>query len=1013
MKILHAVWQEGRHPNESGLLHLWMETPDQPTTGIRGGPEYSRHPFAASPGDIQSSLEELLDSSFEEKLPEGEAVLFLPTRRGRPLVSAYTDEPADTVRGYVLPTCWMTAGQAALLLSGLLNRPGQAGVHVSADLQVWAATCRWVLALLARERLVPTLKLDGEGKTANLQWMPVLDDANDTNRLKLLADCMPPSARAVDLEIRSSTETITSFVTHAADALSRRWLSEIFGRLPKSYHGWPQGAIQWLTAVYEGKPVIPGVSNELTRLSRDLKAWSEGLITPLRRGFITCFRLHAPASGLDDWKVQIVLQASDDPSLMMDAQELWRPNKHRKPLIEGSQEQLLADLGRALQVFPELERCLRQATPTAVVLSTEEAALFLHRTAWLLEESGFGVQIPSWASKTGTPWSMKLTVTDAGGQSMPDMPSKLGLDSLLSYRWEVAVGDETLDGDEFLALANAKVPLVMVRGRWVLLDHTKVDQAMKLMQQTKTHRMTLGDALRTASSIEEGLGARVEFQGSLTALNGEEALSTLDAPTRFQGTLRPYQLRGYSWLTFLKQRGLGACLADDMGLGKTIQLIAMMLRERETGATPGPTLLVCPTSVLGNWVREVNRFAPSLKVILHHGPGRRHGQGFIEQAQQHDLIVTTYALVPRDLSSLTALEWDSVVLDEAQNIKNPEAQQARGVRRLRARSRVALTGTPVENRLSDLWSVMEFLNPGLLGTAENFRKRFAYPIERFNHSEAVARLRTVVQPFILRRLKTDTRIIQDLPEKQEMKTYCPLTREQASLYQAAVRSMLSKVEEATGMTRRGLILQTMLRLKQICDHPALYMNDNSTLDRRSGKLMRLLEMLEEAQSAGHRALIFTQFAQMGKMLQQHLTNELGCDVLFLYGEVPQKERERIITRFQSDDGPPFLVLSLKAGGVGLNLTQASHVFHFDRWWNPAVENQATDRAFRIGQTKNVQVHKFICSGTLEEAIDEMIESKVALARQVVGAGEDWLTELSNEQLRQLLTLKEDDVEDVL
>ncbi|OGO40481.1 MAG: hypothetical protein A2Z04_07725 [Chloroflexi bacterium RBG_16_57_9] len=448
-----------------------------------------------------------------------------------------------------------------------------------------------------------------------------------------------------------------------------------------------------------------------------------------------------------------------------------------------------------------------------------------------------------------------------------------------------------------------------------------------------------------------------------------------------------------------------------MGLGKTIMLIALLLHEKSRSSNGNqPVLLVCPTSVVGNWEREVQRFAPSLRTMIHHGASRARGEEFAAQAGQHDLVISSYPLVHRDELDLAGVDWGGVVLDEAQNIKNPSTKQTQAVRKLPAGYRVALTGTPVENRLSELWSIMEFLNPGYLGSQKDFRTRFALPIERYRDQAATQRLKSLVQPFILRRLKTDPKIIQDLPDKLEMKVFCTLTREQATLYEAVVQDALKQIEEAEGMQRRGIILATLTKLKQVCNHPAQFLGDQSSLPGRSGKLARLTEMLEEVFSVGDRALVFTQYAEMGKMLQAHVADALGGEVLFLHGGTPRKQREKLIARFQADEpGSMAFILSLKAGGTGLNLTKANHVFHFDRWWNPAVENQATDRAFRIGQTRNVQVHKYICAGTLEERIDEMIESKLALAENVLGAGEAWLTELSTDQLRDLFTLRRESV----
>ncbi|MBO0705544.1 MAG: DEAD/DEAH box helicase, partial [Candidatus Dormibacteraeota bacterium] len=490
----------------------------------------------------------------------------------------------------------------------------------------------------------------------------------------------------------------------------------------------------------------------------------------------------------------------------------------------------------------------------------------------------------------------------------------------------------------------------------------------------------------------------------------------MEAPPGFRGSLRPYQERGLGWLRFLDRLGLGACLADDMGLGKTIQLLALLLAERseaDGGVRPGPTLLVCPMSVVGNWQREAERFAPDLRVHVHHGTGRLAGVEFREAAAASDLVLTTYSLVARDREPLQEVDWRRVVLDEAQNVKNSEARQSQVVRSLPASRRVALTGTPIENRLAELWSIMDFLSPGLLGSASEFRRRFAVPVERYRNDEAAGVLKRLTSPFVLRRLKTDRAVIDDLPEKVEMKVYCNISREQATLYQAILDDMLGRIEGTEGIERRGLVLATMTRLKQTLNHPAQLLHDGSRLAGRSGKLARLEEILEEVVADGDRALCFTQFAEMGGMLRVHLEERLGREVVFLHGGTPKRAREAMVERFQersaAGSGPAVFVLSLKAGGTGLNLTAANHVIHFDRWWNPAVEDQASDRAFRIGQRRDVQVRKLVCVGTLEERIDRMLEEKRDLAERIVGAGESWLTELSTDELRSLVALSSEAV----
>jgi SNF2 family DNA or RNA helicase len=487
--------------------------------------------------------------------------------------------------------------------------------------------------------------------------------------------------------------------------------------------------------------------------------------------------------------------------------------------------------------------------------------------------------------------------------------------------------------------------------------------------------------------------------GDLLSGQAAERIEPLPTPVGFQGTLRPYQERGLSWLHFLARLELGGILADDMGLGKTAQTLSLLLTERADGATPAPTLLVCPMSLVSNWQKEAARFAPSLRVYVHHGGSRRR-----DGIDDADLVLTTYGTVVRDLSTLRGVEWARVVCDEAQAIKNSGTRQAQAVRAIPARTRLALTGTPVENHLAELWSIMDFCNPGLLGPAKRFRRRFQEPIEVRQDEDAAAALKRATGPFVLRRLKTDKTIISDLPEKNEMKVWCTLTEEQATLYQAVVEDMMAAIEGSEGIQRRGNVLAAMTKLKQVCNHPVHLLKDGSRLPSRSGKLARLEELAAEIVEEGDKALVFTQYAEWGSLLQPYLAAHLDRPVLWLHGGLSKAKRDDLVERFQTDDEPMLFLLSLKAAGTGLNLTAANHVVHFDRWWNPAVEDQATDRAFRIGQSRNVQVRKFICTGTLEEKIDAMIERKKALASSVVGTGEEWISELNTDQLRELFAL---------
>ncbi|OGO05615.1 MAG: helicase SNF2, partial [Chloroflexi bacterium RBG_13_56_8] len=765
---------------------------------------------------------------------------------------------------------------------------------------------------------------------------------------------------------------------------------------------------------------------------RAWQRWSVGGWPSEGASFRLCFRLEPPetesdgeVAGASQWTLRYFLQDIDEPSLLLPAQDVWRERgdvlSYLNRRFDQPQEKLLEGLNLAARLCPPVRRSLRSETPASASLSGREAYTFLRETARLLESLGFGVMVPPWWNEPDA----RLTVR-ARLRAPSDMTSSglLSMDSLVEYDWELALGSERLTREEFDRLARLKAPLVQVRGRWVLLQPDQIEAAIAFWEKQRSHgELPLRDALRLVLASEpqvEGLPVReIQTDEQLTqlldSLGQEDHLQAVPTPSEFVGQLRPYQERGLAWLVFLRRWGLGACLADDMGLGKTIQAIVLLLHQREVNPQLGPSLVICPTSLVGNWRREVERFAPSLRVMVHHGSSRAGGSDFIQQSLESDLVISTYGLARRDVADLTQVRWSHIILDEAQNIKNPLTLQARAIRQLVGDHRAALTGTPIENRLSELWSLMSFLNPGYLGTLDQFRRAFALPIERYQDDEASQRLRALVRPFILRRVKTDPKVITDLPDKFEYKVYCNLTREQATLYEAVVRDGLGQLQELDlaeqSMKRRGRVLAMLTRLKQVCNHPAHFLGDGSPISSRSGKMNRLREMLEEVLAVGDRALVFTQYAKMGHLLQRHLQEEFGREVIFLHGGTPQAQRDRMLTRFQQDPlAPSIFVLSLRAGGLGLNLERANHVFHFDRWWNPAVEDQATDRAYRIGQTRDVQVHKFLCVGTLEERIDELIESKRDLAENIVGAGESWLTELTSDELRDLITLREEAVE---
>ena len=772
--------------------------------------------------------------------------------------------------------------------------------------------------------------------------------------------------------------------------------------------------------------VVEGDTADLAQLAVQVREWRRPIAVSASSPFRLCFRLEEPedtartekASG-DAWYVRYLLQPHDDPSLLIPVDEAWKARGREISALErnGSnvREFLLSSLGQASGICPSITASLENAKPAGYPLDAAKAHQFLTEESVALEQVGYGVMLPAWWTRKGT----KVRLAVRANVKSPKMQGRSGLslETIVQFDWEAALGNQKLTLRELEALARIKSPLVRVRGQWVEMNATEIQAAIDFWKKKSPEKATFRDIIQMALGAGDaplgldfnGVRATGRIGKLLKQLDGQAAFKELAPPKAFSGTLRPYQVRGYSWLSFLRQWGLGACLADDMGLGKTIQTLALTQRDWQANVKRA-VLLVCPTSVVNNWQKEAARFTPGLPVLVHHGPGRKRGAAFKKEAEKHAIVVSSYGLLQRDVKFFREVAWGGVVLDEAQNIKNPETRQARAARSLEADYRLALTGTPVENNVGDLWSIMEFLNPGFLGSQSEFKRNFFVPIQAERDPVAAERLKRITGPFILRRLKTDRSIISDLPEKLEMKVFCSLTKEQASLYSAVLKEMEEALESAEGIQRRGLVLGTLSKLKQVCNHPAQFLGDNSSIADRSGKLARLTEMLEEVIEVGDRALVFSQFAEMGHILRRHVQETFAREALFLHGGVPKRQRDRMVERFQDEgDGPQVFILSLKAGGTGLNLTSANHVFHFDRWWNPAVENQATDRVFRIGQARNVQVHKFICTGTLEEKVDGMIERKKEVAEKVVGAGEGWLTELSNDDLREVLALSKEAV----
>jgi hypothetical protein len=1018
--VLHGWWSLDRDPR--GQLIVWAEDSDAPRIppprrGRR--PARQTHPFALSAAGIAAKITQVGVA--------GTAVLALPGEVRCPSASAEVLRTREQSAGpsaldsvderlWEVPTLAFNPDAALEFLSAT-PEDLDAGVDApvaAPDLRVLQALAGFAIDLVRRGRVLPGVRDPGANRGMAV-WSAVVTGA-DAVWLRTVATGLPGSfTAACPAHADRDTAGVSSIAT-ATDALVDAAVRSMLGAAPRR-----RTAASFRSALLGSDPYFATTPADLAALDRALADWqrevSEG-------GAVrACFRLIEPEGAQTElgapegeWRLDFALQSSEEPSLVVDAAAVWRAKGALRALaryVVDPQETLLAELGRAVRLYPEIEGALRTAKPSSLSLDVEGAHAFLSEAAPMLLAAGFGVLLPGWWTNPSMRLGAKLSVSTPAQPGAAEKAAVIGQDGLVDFRWDLAVGEHTLTEQEIADLVELQQPLVRVRGQWMYVDSDRLVRARSFLAK-RSHasgRMTVGRMLAVLGALEEGPAGLsvvdIEAQGWIAdLLSGEvdHRIAPMSAPEAFKGELRPYQERGLAWLSFLESTGLGGVLADDMGLGKTVQLLALI--SGDPPQESGPTLLVCPMSLVGNWEREAEHFAPRLRVHVHHGKERPKGKAFDTVVAASDLVITTYGLVIRDVEALREMSWRRVVLDEAQAIKNAAARAAVAVRSLPSAHRFAVTGTPVENRLGDLWSLLEFANPGLLGQPATFKRRFATPIERHGDAEATMRLRSLTQPFVLRRLKTDTSIITDLPAKIEMEVVCSLTQEQASLYQAIVADMMERIENTDGIERRGLVLATMTKLKQVCNHPAQFLKDGSRVTGRSGKLARVEETLEEILASGEKALLFTQYAEFGEMLRGHLASRFGREVGYLHGGQSKKQRDELVARFQdpAGGGPSLFVLSLKAGGTGLTLTAANHVIHVDRWWNPAVEDQATDRAFRIGQTRSVQVRKLVCAGTLEEKIAVMIMDKRNLAANVVGDGEGWLTELSTAALRDLFTL---------
>lgn len=733
-------------------------------------------------------------------------------------------------------------------------------------------------------------------------------------------------------------------------------------------------------------------------------------------------RLSEPEEDADVWLLETVLSTAT-------TKNYWTPaiRKHSLPIEEALPTKWRMFATEIKQQQQQIVELLSTDTINSdifirVTLEDLEVRSFLREDLARLQALGFDVVLPAWL-KDLKQSKIRVRVTTSNVSTR----KVAGLDDILTFKWQFSMNGQTISAEQFKKLVDEKREFIRIGTEWFRVDANWMQEMRELMQQAEDESWTVRELL--FRELPEDLSApleeedaddalrddpifALEMQQSLKAymeqLLEKKGLPAVSIPLSLQTELRPYQLEGFEWLVFMRQQGFGACLADDMGLGKTVQLITYLLHIYESSTYTKPSIIICPTSVLGNWQKELARFAPSLIVHTHYQANRAKDEEFknLVTAERPHVILSTYGTVSQDTEFLQDIEWATVVLDEAQNIKNMQTLQSKAIRKLLGDHHIALTGTPVENRLSELWAIFDFIHKGYLGSFGRFNEEFILPIERDESESHKQKLRAKIQPFLLRRTKRDPHLQLNLPDKLESNEYCPLTTEQASLYEGYILETLDQLEQLTGFQKKGRVLKMLSKLKQLCNHPALYLKepfeDAETMLARSTKLERIVQMAAEIVDNGEQCLIFTQYIGMGQLLQHCFSELYNVDAPFLTGAMPKQQRDRLVEAFQAGDFPIF-ILSLKAGGTGLNLTAANHVLHADRWWNPAVENQATDRAYRIGQTQFVQVHKFVTIGTIEEKIDKMLVQKSALSEELIQSSQ-WLTELEDQELRDLITL---------
>jgi SNF2 family DNA or RNA helicase len=1008
MKLLHTFWHIQKGFNNSGRINFWIET----DSAIK------------KKGYCQYQLDgDSLNNWFSEKFPEiyhkpGKASLQLPCNSDgeavpSPEIVNYNNLGNIEITSFSKYTIFTVEIENPVHFFKELNFQHyyfDNDIKLADDTLFWIQTVKELSRVVKQQQFIPAIVANKKRKISYYtKWTAVSSEYSSS--LKKLSGAMPYSAFSSEDIFKTDKFSI---LEHFSEVV----LTGLISATPYTQKIEKNFSDTFIEHAVSGSAKAFPMEDDVWK---EWKLWKNNLTyDQFGSLFNLVFQLNSATDSFGtDWNLEILLQSKNDPSFKINLKQysndkIKRSSLYNKMFGTSTDRILLLQLGYAARIYPKTEKFLQDSMQLEKLsLSTEEAFQFLKEDAWALNSCGYKITVPSWWTPKGRlKAKIKLKANKSSSSKDEGPVSYFSRDNLVNFDYKMAIGGSEITEDEWRTLIDSKNSLVFFRGEWMEINRNEMEKIRKLLENIDfTESGTMLDLLNKASDEKSyDIECDDTVNAMMEKLSSKEQISDIKQPETLQATLRPYQLRGLSWLSYLEYLGMNPCLADDMGLGKTMQIIALLLMKPGKNAA----LLVAPTSVIGNWYRELKKFAPGLKAAVHHGSGRKQKDEFKSASEDHDIIITSYGLIRRDKKLFGDINWSRIIIDEAQNIKNPSAVQTKELCKLKSAGRIALTGTPIENRLMDLWSIFNFLNPGYLGGRTAFRKIFEYPIQRDINEYQASVLKNLVEPFILRRLKTDKNIIHDLPDKIEQKIYCQLTDEQASVYQSIVDEVAENYQAVEDKSSRSsVILSTLLRLKQVCNHPAQMLQDGSEFSiERSAKLKRLTETVDEVIEAGSSVLIFSQFTEICSELEKLLKTKKGYRTYYIHGGTSRKKREQMIEEFQDEITPPgIFILSLKAGGVGITLTKANYVIHFDRWWNPSVENQATDRAYRIGQNKTVFVQKFITVGTVEEKIDRMLMDKQQVSDMIVGNDESWLSKLNADSFMDLIKLGRNAMED--